>query len=157
MDQILAEPYQPRSVRFLELWEHEAWRVKVYGIAYGRGRPGAELLEAALARAARTLPDPAITPTRYGVGFLGVHDGRDGNLVFVDWWENTNELHHRPFIARPDQPLELRDTGASDPMGCVWDLAVLEFERTAWISNVLLDPARASFDAYLQCRFEGTI
>lgn len=33
------EPYVPRSVSFLELLEHDGWRVTLYGIAYGRDRP----------------------------------------------------------------------------------------------------------------------
>jgi hypothetical protein len=39
-------PYKARPIRFLELWEHEGWRVKVYGIAAAAERPSQELVEA---------------------------------------------------------------------------------------------------------------
>jgi hypothetical protein len=70
-------------------------------IAYRRDSARQELIEAAEAVAADTLPTPAITPTRYGVGFLGIHDGRGAGLVFVDWWENENDLQHHVFLS-PD-------------------------------------------------------
>lgn len=43
----LMEAYQPRPIRFLELWEESSWRVKVYGIAYRRPLPRRELVAAA--------------------------------------------------------------------------------------------------------------
>jgi hypothetical protein len=38
----LQEPYDPRPIRFLELWETGGWRMKVYGVAYRSGRPSEE-------------------------------------------------------------------------------------------------------------------
>jgi hypothetical protein len=67
--------------------------MKKYTIAYRREAARPDLIEAAEAVAADTLPTPAIAPTRDGVGFLGIHDGRGAGLVFVDWWEQENELH----------------------------------------------------------------
>jgi hypothetical protein len=29
----LVEPYQKRPIRFLELWEQDGWRLKVYSLA----------------------------------------------------------------------------------------------------------------------------
>jgi hypothetical protein len=56
----LAEPYKPRPIRFLELWEESGWRMKVYGIAYNRSLPRHELIEAAKSAARECLPQPAI-------------------------------------------------------------------------------------------------
>jgi copper chaperone CopZ len=95
----LAEPYISRPIAALGTWRHGDWRMKEYTIAYRRDAARPELVEAAEATAADALPTPAITPTRYGVGFLGIHDGRGGNLVFVDWWENENDLHHHVFVS----------------------------------------------------------
>ncbi len=30
----LVEPYQKRPIRFLESWEQDGWRLKVYSLAY---------------------------------------------------------------------------------------------------------------------------
>jgi hypothetical protein len=81
----LSEPYTLRSVRFLDLLTFDGWRVKLYGIAYRAERPGQALVDAAVAAARERLPRPAVTDDRYGIGFVGAHQGRGGNFVFVDW------------------------------------------------------------------------
>ncbi len=92
---MIHEPYAPRAVRCLDVWATDGWRLKVYGIAYRGGTRRPELIEAAKLQAASSLRRPATSGGRYGVGFLGIHDGRDANLVFVDWWADENELHHK--------------------------------------------------------------
>ncbi len=148
----LIEPYQPRPIRFLNLWEESGWRMKVYGIAYQRELPRRELTAAAKAVAREYLPQPAIAPNRYGAGFLGIHDGRGANFVFVDWWADENELHHHVFISPAAQPLALRKATPDDSQFCVWDLRVLDFERQAWLETVLTNPAGVNLEEYLARR-----
>jgi hypothetical protein len=152
----LTEPYMPRPVAALETWAHGDWRLKTYTIAYRRETARPELVEAAKAAAVSVLPTPAVTPTRYGVGFLGVHDGRGGTLVFVDWWEDENELHHHVFLALGDDPADLRPATPDDMVGCVWDLGVVMHEREAWLRHVFAADA-PDLDAYLDDRLEGEI
>jgi hypothetical protein len=152
----LAEPYARRPVSSLGLWRPGEWRIKRYGISYGRPTVRAELAAAAEAAAERVLPSPAVTPTRYGVGFLGVHDGRGGNFVYVDWWERENELHHHLFFSNADDPGELRAATPDDAVACVWDLAVIGHERDAWVRHVLV-PAVPDLDGYLADTLDGTV
>src|SRR5437773_11615701 len=100
----LAELYALRPITTLGIWRRDGWRIKKYSIAYGREVARPELVAAAEAVIAGVLPLPAVTSSRYGVGFLGIHDGRGGNFVFVDWWEDENELHHRVFFSTSDEP-----------------------------------------------------
>jgi len=152
----LAEPYARRPISSLGLWRPGGWRIKRYGISYGRATVRTELAAAAEAAAERVLPSPAVTPTRYGVGFLGVHDGRGGNFVYVDWWAQENELHHHLFISNADDPGELRAATPDDAVACVWDLAVIGHERDAWVRHVLL-PAVPDLDGYLANTLDGTV
>jgi hypothetical protein len=145
----LTERYATRPVRFLQISERDDWRLKVYGIAYGRERPDATLVDAAVAAGHGQLPTPAATADRYGVGFLGVHQGRAVNFVFVDWWAQENELHHHVWFSEQSQPTALRAWRPEDPIGCAWDLGLVAFEREAWIRNVLTSPADPDLDAYL--------
>src|SRR5918994_1990950 len=78
----LREPYEKRPIRFLEEWGCEGWRLKVYGIAYRRREPRAALVETAKRLARGRLPRPAVGGGRYGVGFVGVHQGRGANVGF---------------------------------------------------------------------------
>jgi hypothetical protein len=148
MQRKLQEPYKSRPIRFLELWEESGWRMKVYGIAYQRDLPRRELIEAAKRVARERLPQPAITPNRYGAGFLGVHDGRGANFVFVDWWQDENELHHHVYVSPADHPEKLEYVTPTGLTACVWDLRVLCFERQAWLDTVLANPAGVDLEAY---------
>ena len=94
----------------------------------------------------------AIKSRHYEVGFLGIHDGRTSNFVFVDWWADENELHHHVFISPPDKPAELLDMTATGPTACVWDLRGIGFERDAWVSTVLRNAGGPDIDAYLAQR-----
>src|SRR5688500_234490 len=129
----LQEPYRARAVRFLELWRHLGWRIKLYGIAYDKGLPKANLISAAKRVAAERLPQPACEQGRYGVGFVGVHEGRGANLIFVDWWADENELHHHVYISSSDDPERMEYTTASGLIACVWDLRLMGFETDGWL------------------------
>ena len=143
------EAYAPRPVRPMGVRAFGDWTLKLYGIAYGREEPSPELVQAALRAADSTLPAPARSDDRYGLGFLGIHDGRDSNFVFVSWWENQNELQHRVFYSALNRPGELRPATPQEPIACVWDLSVIAHEREAWIRHVLSRPHGADPDAYL--------
>lgn len=152
----VSEPYAPRPVLALGTWHCGGWRIKKYAIAYARETPRPELVAAAEASAADILPTPAVTASRYGVGFLGIHDGRGGNFVFIDWWEQENELHHHVFFSTAAEPGSLRAATAGDPIACVWDLSVIAHERQAWLRHVLVADV-ANLDAYLEDQLSGAI
>lgn len=142
------EGYVPRQIAFRELWSAEDWQLKVYGIAHGRPEPRLELFEAAKRAASAVLPPP--TPPVEAVGFIGAHDARGGCYVFVCWWADENELHHRLFLG--PSPRELRPSSPSDSTGCVWDLAVIDFERRAWYETMLVNPDGPAIEGYLARR-----
>ena len=152
----LAEPYIARPVAALGVWRHGDWRLKKYTIAYRRESARPELIEAAEAVAADILPTPAITPMRYGVGILGIHDGRGAGLVFVDWWEQENDLHHHVFLSSDIDRGTLRPAAPTELAACVWDLSVMAYEREAWMRHVFAADA-PNLDAYLADQLEGMI
>lgn len=152
----IQEAYKPRTIRFLELWEASGWQLKVYGIAYGRPLPRPELVTAAKRVAHQRLLESASNQKNYGMGFLGVHDGRTANFVFVDWWAEENELHHHVYVSPTDKPEMLEYVTPTGLVACVWDLRVLSFERQTWIDTVLKNPNPDS-EAYLQTRLEEEV
>lgn len=52
----LQEPYAPRPIRPLGLWEAAGWRLKQYGIAHQGERPRPQLVTGARAAVQRALP-----------------------------------------------------------------------------------------------------
>ena len=93
----------------------------------------------------------------YSVGFLGVHDGRTANFVFVDWWADENELHHHVYVSPADAPARLEHATPTGLAACVWDLRVMAFERQAWLDTVLKRAGGAGFDAYLRHRLNEDV
>ena len=142
-------PYQPRPVRFLELWRVEAWRIKLYGIAYRGEHPRPALVEAARTAAEEQLRRVPDAMQHYGVGFLGIHDGRTSNFVFLDFWAEENELHHHVFVSPTDQPARLVYATPSGICACVWDLRLQAFECEAWLTHVLDRAGSPDFEGYL--------
>lgn len=152
----LQEPYEKRPIRFFEVWECEGWKMKIYSIAYGRPVAREKLVTAAKLVAAERLPEPTIRENRYGVGYIGVHDGRGASFVFVDWWANENELFHHVYTAPENDPFNLRYTTSDDSItACVWDLALMWLERQIWVNHVLLNPTENSIEEYLNTYVEG--
>lgn len=139
--------YAPRPIRPLEPLVHGDWRLKVYGIAADAEAPRSQLELAARDLAvdalSRSTPDGA-----YGVGFLGIHDGRGECFVFLDWWADENELHHVVWTSPVEDPTRFTPQRPDGAIACVWDLAVIGHERTAWLRHVLASPT-PNFDDYL--------
>jgi hypothetical protein len=121
--------------------------MKLYSIAWRGERPRPALLETA-----RRIADEQLAqekPNDFRVGFIGAHDGRDACFVFVDFWGNENELFHRVFLSRSNDPKQLTPAENTDSSVCVWDLRVQSFEREAWIKYVLRRPKGPDFEGYL--------
>jgi hypothetical protein len=143
-------PYEPRPIRFLEVWRHGDWKLKVYGIAHGRATPCPALIAAAKRVVADRLDSVPQSIPHYSVGFLGIHDGRTSNFVFVDWWADENELHHHVYVSPKDEPQRLNYATPTGAIACVWDLRVLAFERQSWLDTVLKPAGNVNLDAYLE-------
>ncbi len=151
-------PYQPRAVRFRELWEPGGgWRIKLYGIAHGCLEPHAELLAAARHAATGILRDIPVDVPHDRVGYLVVHAGLTNDFVFFDYWAHENEIYHHFFFAPSGDSTRLTDITATARAACVWDMAVQAFERQAWVEHVLKRSDAPDFDAYLATTLSADI
>lgn len=131
--------YRPRSISFL----HREGRVKHYGIALREPAPRPPLAAAVRSAARDVIPDDAY-------GFTIAHDAAGAGLGIVYWWTNENEIHSRAFASPLDDPGRLEPADGTG-MACVWELEVIDFERRAWLEDVLKrDDARQ----YLERRLE---
>jgi hypothetical protein len=100
-----------------------------YGIALRDRAPRPELAAATRRAALEVVPGDAL-------GFTIAHDAATAGLGLVYWWANENEIHHRTFAAPLDQPGELEPADGTG-LACVWELEVIDFERRAWLRDVL--------------------
>ena len=116
--------YKPRQIAFAG----REGRLKHYGIGInGAARP--ELLAATRDAAAAVVPEDA-------AGFTIAHDAAGAGLGLVYWWANDNEIHMRAFASPLDDPGALEPVDGTG-MACVWELEVIDFERRAWLEDVL--------------------
>ena len=150
-------PYKPRPIRFLDLWSVDNWRIKLYGIAYAREHPQAALVAAARQVATEQLRSLPNTLQHYHVGFLGVHDGRTSNFVFLDYWAEENELYHHVFVSPSDDPARLAYVTPTGLSACVWDLHLQAFEREAWVVHVLQRTGAPDFEGYLAATLNADV
>ncbi len=153
----LSGGYRERRIRCQGLWESDGWTMKVYGIAYDREEPQRTLVDAAKRAAASVLPQPATTSSRYGLGFVCAHQGRTVDVAFVDWWEDEDELHHHMFIWEPAPQHRLRPARPDELTACSWDLAVIAFERDAWVRTILKSARGAEPSAYLSAQLNADV
>ena len=138
--------YRPRSIRFIGREQLDGWQLKVYGI--GTHAPDARpALVAATLDAARVA-----LPAGGGAGFVIAHDAMTTGLSLVYWWANENEIHGRFFASPLDDPnayVSYDSTGLS----CVWEMEIMDFERRAWLADVLKND---DLDGYLARRAPDT-
>ncbi len=144
----LTRTYAPRLAEFVSDETYGDWRFKLYGLADPAKGVRPELLDATRARAEAGLPDGG-----YGAAFGIAHDAAYP-IALVYWWQGTNELHQRSYVGETIDALEPVQW---TPAGCVYELAIVEFERRAWIEDVIGNPDGPNLDLYMSRRFGGLV
>ena len=147
----LAHAYHRRRGAFLAEERLGDWRLKLYGLA----RPEVEVRPelAALTRDLAAAMLPPVDGRHHGAAFAIAHDARFP-IALVYWWANENELHARIYAG---ESLDALEPVPETALGCVWELGIIEFERRAWIADVIGNPDGPDLDAYLGRRFDGMI
>lgn len=153
----ISDAYELRPVRFHDIWEFDEWTLKVYTITYSGQEPGSLLLETAYEVTERRLRTSAAGTNHYGLGFVGIHAGKTGNFVFVDWWADENELHHHVYISPSSQPAKLQYVTPTGLAACVWDLYLIGHERNAWVEHVLKRFPEPDLQGYLAARLNEDV
>ncbi len=153
----LSEVYKKREIRFLDLWSINDLTLKAYCIIYDDRPLNDRLVEAAFETAKQRVSESALATHHYGVGFVGIHQGKTGNFVFVDWWADENELHHHVYVSPSDFPEELAYKTPTGLAACAWDLYLIGYERDAWVRHVLANEKSPDLASYLSETFSGFV
>lgn len=138
-------PYQPRHVRRLGLWRAGPLQLKAYGVTVApRSSPIPSPLHDAARRYVEEQVHLVVAEGHHGLGFVVVHEGREGTWLLFDWWA------HQDICC---QLLAHADTGTSEfhaverpLLACVWESVVLNHERVAWVQTMLTaDPGPQAY------------
>lgn len=146
------ESYQPRAVHFLRLASINDCQIKLYGISVAGSEVPDALMTAALRAAATVLPPPDEGEGTPGVGFIVAHAAPSRYYVLISWWAERNELHQQILSALPGRADDLAPHPTS-AIGCVWELGVTDFERRAWIADILARPEQPDFSSYFERQY----
>jgi hypothetical protein len=147
----LAHAYHQRLGAFVSDERLGDWRLKLYGLAAPEKGVRPELIARTRELAEQCLPP--VDDDHYGAAFAIAHDARFP-IALIYWWENENELHSRIYAGAT---LDALTPAPETALGCVWELGIIEFERRAWIADVIGNPDGPDLDAYLRRRFDGMI
>ena len=147
----LDHAYHGRRGAFVSEERLGDWRLKLYGLAAPERGVRPALLDRTRALAARSLPP--VDDAHHGAAFAIAHDA-SFPIALVYWWQDENELHSRIYAGAEIDGLEPAPETA---LGCVWELGIVEFERRAWIADVIGNPEGPDIDRYMTRRFEGLI
>ncbi len=145
------ERYRPRALKFQEILKTGDWKIKVYTIS---NRPAFESQDI-LQNAVQAVPD-WLSKYKYhdlpvyDLGWLTVHEGREGVWVLLSWWTGGEMLETVLHFVDYKQPNQFQSSPYSkNDIICVWELEVVIHERQAWIDHVLNSPDTPDFAGYL--------
>jgi hypothetical protein len=142
--------YKTRPVRFLEVAEVDGWKIKLYSISVKSVIVNAETI----AFAKRQLPGwlkkaSAYKLDTYKVATLILHEGKEGCFAIISWWTDENMLQLYVYLSSYNQPTDFKLYSDKGIVSCVWEMAVLWFERNAWVNHVLMKAGNPDLEAYL--------
>ncbi len=155
--------YLPRSIRPLGVLVGASMAapsiIKFYGVTAREGQetPRSEIIEAAkrviafdrLPRIPEA-PKSSIPQSELSVFVACVHEANGADFLLLGQWDG-NVMHTRVNELDANKPGRIKASGKQPIPLCTWDLAILAFERNAWIENVLKNPTTAGIESYLAC------
>jgi hypothetical protein len=143
------EPYQTRSIKFVEVYNIDGWKVKIYSIARSNDRISEKNLVETKNQISHWLIYSSIhqLPT-YNIATLIIHEGREGCFAIINWWFDENMLQNYVYLKRNGEKAYAM-ISQEGIVSCVWEMAIWWHERNAWVNHILKKHNNPDFDAYL--------
>jgi hypothetical protein len=140
--------YQQRPVRFVEIYQHNDWQIKLYSISVKNEYVSEENVQKAKCHLESWLLKSSIHDLEtYKIATLILHEGKEGCFAIINWWIDENMLQNFVYLAEDGRDYEL--FSANGITTCIWEMAILWFERNAWVKHVLMKNENPDFNAYL--------
>jgi hypothetical protein len=142
--------YQLRPIRFIELMEYDGWKIKLYSISSLAEFVSGAKIEKAKQHLGKWLElSQANELETYQVATLILHECKEGCFVVINWWIDENMLQHYVYLAGKEDPENFKLFSDKGIVTCVWESAVIWFERNAWVKHILMKSEKPDFEAYL--------
>ena len=153
--------YKKRRIRFLELYAVNSWVFKMYSITSGQS----EVVSEQQVTFVKENPSEWLEKstqyalTTYNVGNVIIHEGKEGCFAIINWRIDENMLRHFVYLATKKQPHHFVLYSDNGIVSFVWEMAVLWFERNAWVNNVLSSGSinDVVINKYLNCQLNADV
>lgn len=147
--------YKPRPIRFLELFQHNDWAIKIYSISSKKEQVNADDVALAKNNLEMWLQHSTFYNLEtYKIATLILHEFNGGCFAIVNWWTDENMLQNFVYLKanNADEFVLYSDRGIST---CVWEMAIWWHERNAWVKHILMKNEKPDFEAYLREQLNG--
>ena len=142
--------YKTRQVRFVELYQHKDWHIKVYSISVKHAMVEQHWIDLAKKNIDTWLQQSDAYPLdTYHMATLILHEGKEGCFAILCWWIDENMLQLFVYLASYNNQPEFVLYSDKGMVTCVWEMAVLWHERNAWVAHVLSKANEPDITAYL--------
>lgn len=150
--------YTTRPIRFIEIYQLADWQIKIYSISVKNEFVQTQVIENAKQHLVEWLENANLYPlATYNIATLILHEGREGCFAIINWWIDDNMLQQFVYFAPYDKLHDFALYSDKGIITCVWEMAVLWFERNAWVEHVLKKAKNPDFETYLQAQFNTDI
>ena len=144
------EKYKARRIQFRETVNLNEWQIKIYIIVKIGEFSHPEFYKNVLEQLPNWLTlENKFDSSNDKIGFLILHAGTEGIFSLINWWVGKNMLNTNIFITKPDRPNEFVKISGNGLAPCIWELDIIDHERTSWINNVLKQNSSPNYDKYL--------
>ena len=138
--------------------EVEGWQIKVYSISVKQLIVSDIFIETAKEKVREWLRNSDNNSLeKYNIATLILHEGKEGCFAIINWWIDENMLQQFVYLTTYDQPPEFKLYSDSGIITCVWELAVIWFERNAWVEHILSNPQQPNWQGYLSATLNTDI
>ena len=118
--------YTTRPIRFLEVYECENWKIKIYSISVHREYVKSETVKIAKSNISEWLKNAANYPLEtYQIATLILHEGKEGCFAIINWWIDDNMLQQFVYLSNNIDPNEFKLYSDKGIITCVWELEII--------------------------------
>ena len=142
--------YTQRPVRFLEVIQQDDWQIKIYLMSTKDTSVDEQTIQLAKSQLPTWLLNANNYPLEtYNIATLILHQGKEGCFAIINWWIDENMMQNHVYLATNEHPTEFVIYSDKGIITCVWEMAILWYERNMWIKYVLKRPKKPDFKMYL--------
>ncbi|MBK6784060.1 MAG: hypothetical protein IPG79_10055 [Saprospiraceae bacterium] len=152
-------PYNQRPVRFLEIFESDDWKIKIYSVSVKSEWVDTTFVHSAKENISEWLKGKDVYPEleTYNIATLILHEGKEGCFAILSWWIDQNMLQLFVYLSDYDNKGKWKLYSGNGIVTCIWEMAVLWYERNAWVKHVVKNHLNPDFESYLADQYNDMV